>query len=36
MSNEASEIGLNLVRANKEVFANPEEPPPLVDPNPDV
>lgn len=36
MANEASEIGLNLVKANKEIFANPEDPPALDDPNPDV
>jgi hypothetical protein len=36
MANEASEIGLNLVRANKEVFANSEDAPSLDDPNPDV
>jgi hypothetical protein len=36
MANEASEIGMNLVRANKEVFAVSDELPGLNDPNPDV
>jgi hypothetical protein len=36
MANEASEIGMNLVRANKEVFAVSDDPPGLNDPNPDV
>lgn len=36
MANEASEIGLNLVKANKEIFAVSDDPPALNDPDPDV